>query len=72
MNNFYFAVLGGSLIIFGLGTCIDPIHYSSKYGVTYNFTGFNVPLGLFCIVIGLILVRTIFKKKGHRKGDRPR
>ena len=70
MNKFFFAILGGSLIIFGAGICFDPVFYDSRHGVTIDLTGFNVPIGLFTIVVGILLIWSIFKK-GKKDSSAP-
>ena len=63
MNKFFFAILGISLIIFGVGICFDPVFYDSRHGVIIDLTGFNIPVGLLSIIIGVSLIWTTFRKK---------
>ncbi len=63
MNKFFPVIGGVSLIIFGIIRCFDPIFHDIKHGVTIDFTGFNIPFGLFCIIFGSLLLWSTFKKK---------
>jgi len=69
MNKFFFAILGISLIIFGAGICFDPVFYDSRHGVVIDLTGFNIPIGLFTILMGGLLIWSTFKKK--KPGNSP-
>lgn len=66
MNKFIFAMLGISLIIFGVGICFDPTFYDSRHGVEINLTGFNIQFGIFSIFIGGLLMWATFRKNNKR------
>jgi len=63
MNKFFFVILGGSLAIFGTGLCFDPVFYDSRHGVVIDLTGFNIPVGLFSILLGGLLIWSTLKKR---------
>ncbi len=58
-----FLILGISWIIFGLGITIDPTFYDTRHHFYYDFAGYNVPLGIALIIVGIFCIWTSFKKK---------
>lgn len=63
MDKLINTILGGSLILFGAGICFDPVFYDSRHGMTIDLTGFNIPFGIFLVVIGSWLIWSTYKKK---------
>ena len=61
-DNLVYRFLGIVMISVGILICIDPIHYSHKFNRTFDFTGFNIPLGLAHIALGLGFVWSTFRK----------
>jgi len=62
MNKRIFRLLGCILIVWGICICFIPIYFSSRFGVTFNFTGFNIPLGLVIAALGAFIVWSTFSK----------
>ncbi len=57
----YFAA--ASLIFLGIQIIYHPVYYSPVRGVYIDLTGFNIPLGLVLIVIGIIILWPRSSKK---------
>ena len=63
MSNIPSIVLGSTLIIWGIEICFHPVYYSSKFGRTFDFTGINIPYGLFVAAVGVLFLWSSFRKK---------
>lgn len=63
MNNIIYRILGCMLILWGISICLDPIQYSSRFGITFDYSDINKPLGLFIVIWGGIFLWSTFKKK---------
>ena len=63
MNNLIYRILGCVLTLWGISICLDPIHYSSRFGVTFDYTDINIPFGLFIAAVGSFFIWSTFKKK---------
>lgn len=55
-----FAIL---IILIGIDICYNPILYSGRTGMTYDFTGINIPVGLILIAWGVSILWGYSKKK---------
>ncbi len=55
--------IGICLLIIGIMTIIHPKFYSYRYERYIDFTGYNIPLGVFMIVVGVLFIWTSFRKK---------
>jgi len=62
MSKNTFRILGFILIAWGITICFIPVYSSSRFNMTFNFTGFNIPLGLIIAVIGTFFVWSTYKK----------
>lgn len=51
------------IILFGLKIFINPIFHSFKFDYMFDFTGYNKILGIALIVIGILWIKTEFKKQ---------
>ncbi len=69
MGNITFRILGCILVFWGISICLDPVHKSSRFGVTFDYTGVNIPLGIIIVALGGFFVWSSFRK---RKTKRPR
>lgn len=58
-----FRILGFALILWGLRIFLDPVYYSSGFGVTFDYTDINIPLGLIIAAIGIFFVWSSFKSR---------
>ena len=63
MDNFGPRFLGIVLTIYGVIVCIKPVQYDTKYKMTYDFTGINIPFGLFLVALGIGFIWTTYRKK---------
>ncbi len=63
MNTIGIIVFGLLLIYFGIEISIDPKVYSPIYDFQFDFTGYNIPLGIAMIVLGVAFIWTEVKKK---------
>jgi len=63
MDKLPFAILGFSLVIYGISVCLDPTYYSRKFGRVIDFTGISLPYGLFAIAVGLLLLWCTLRRK---------
>ena len=62
MNKIFVIILGVSLVLFGAGIIIDPEFYDSKHDFYFDFSGINVPFGVFLIVLGAVFLFLTFKR----------
>ena len=56
-------LLGIALILDWVADFFIPVYYSTKYSKTIDNTGFNIPLGLFKIAVGIGFLWVSFRKK---------
>jgi drug/metabolite transporter (DMT)-like permease len=56
MNKIFILILGISLILFGIGIIINPEFYDSKHDFYVDFSGINIPFGLFLCVLGIFFI----------------
>lgn len=63
------SILAGiALLSLGAGIIIRPSFYDRILEYQFNFTDYNIPLGIFMMVVGVILLWTnLIKTSG--KGD---
>ena len=61
-NNITFRILGFALIFWGVKIYFDPIQYSNKFGVTFDYTGINIYFGLIVAVFGIFFIWSSFNK----------
>ena len=63
-GKFQYIILGVVLMVWGASIIIDPIHYSSKFTYTWDFTEIKWSLGgLLAILGGYFVVSSLLKKK---------
>jgi hypothetical protein len=63
-----FYLLGVVLIVLGVGIIIEPRYQHVTSGYYFDFTGYNIPLGIFIIGVGIFLLWTTLKiNKGKTK-----
>ncbi len=55
---------GIALIFLGIGVTLNPKSYGPIYRYLVDYTGYNIPLGIFVIGVGMLLLWTTFRKKG--------
>lgn len=70
MNNIIFRILGCILILWGISIFINPLHYSSRFGRIFDYTGISIPLGLIIAALGGIFVWSTFRKKKIKARER--
>ena len=63
MERIMFILLGGSLFILGFAIVVNPRFYDFIYNYYFDFTGYNIPLGIFIIVVGILFIWTSLKKR---------
>jgi len=63
MNKLLNIFIGIFLIIIGSMTIVRPEFYSYRYERHIDFTGYNIPLGIFMIVVGGLFIWTSVRKK---------
>ena len=63
MNSFAYRMLGGIMIFWGIDIWIDPVSYSSKFQMTFDYSEIQIPMSLFSIILGSLFIWTTFKKK---------
>jgi len=63
MNNIIFRILGCILILWGISIFFNPLHYSSKFHLPFDYTGINIPLGIIIAAIGGFFVWSTYKKR---------
>ncbi len=56
-------LLGVILIFLGIGIIFDPKFYSYKFDYYFDFSGYNIPFGIFMMVVGVLFIWTTFKRK---------
>ena len=67
MSKLLGAILMGVILIFlGIKIIIHPRFYDFK-GEYFNLTGYNVPLGLFMVVLGILFIWTELRRKRKNK-----
>lgn len=66
MDKFFQTLLGIWLIIWGVIIIRDPKFNSARF-YYIDFTGYNVPLGIFLIVIGMSFIWLILKKRSKKQ-----
>jgi len=70
MDNIIFRILGCVLILWGTSIIFDPIHQSSRFGITFDYTGISIPLGLIVAALGGLFIWSTFKKRSNRDNHR--
>jgi hypothetical protein len=58
--------LGILLIIFGSLIIYQPAFYDRLYGIYFDFTGYNIPLGIFIIIVGIGFIWTSVRGKSRK------
>lgn len=62
MDSFGPRILGFGLILWGISIWNNPIHHSSKFLITFDFTELRIPISLFLIIMGSLFIWTTFRK----------
>lgn len=64
MTKVPFIILGSALVLWGIRICVDPVYYSSKFGVVFDYSGgMNIPFGLVTVFVGGFFIWTSIRKK---------
>jgi hypothetical protein len=58
---------GVSLLLLGFGIIIHPTFYDRLLEFQFNFTGYNIPLGIFMIIVGVLLLWTTLRREKKSK-----
>ncbi len=58
-------ILGVALLLLGIRIILKPELYNPVYRITWDTTGFNIPLGLVIAVIGVLFIRSAFIRKSR-------
>lgn len=66
MNRIGPILFGLLVIILGTAITLDPTVYNPILEYSFDFAGYNIPLGIFMIIIGLGFVWTSFRGKSRR------
>jgi hypothetical protein len=56
-------MLGAALVIWGASIIIDPVHYSSKFNFTWDFTEIKWYFGGLLVILGGYFVVSSLSKK---------
>ena len=56
-------LLGISLIIFGALIIYNPVFYDRIYDYYFDLRGYNIPLGIAMIILGVAFIWTEIKNK---------
>jgi uncharacterized membrane protein HdeD (DUF308 family) len=56
-------IAGIALFVLGIRIIYDPHIYNYVYGHAFDFTGFNVPLGLAIAIGGILFLWSAFRGK---------
>lgn len=59
-------LLGVILIFLGFGIVFKPKFYSYKFDYVIDFTGYNIPFGIFIIIVGVFFIWTTLRKKPEK------
>jgi len=54
--------MGPTLILFGIIIIIQPRWYG-RGGTLHDLTGYNIPFGIFMIVLGILCIRADWKAR---------
>lgn len=65
-------VLGVVLILFGTRLFFQPVWFNPKYSTWFDFSGYNIPFGGFCILIWVAIYLVGNKKTSKRKKEKGR
>lgn len=60
-------VFGVVLSLWGVFVILYPKFYDWRFRRYFDFTGYNVPLGIFVIIVGVLFILTSIGRK-YRKG----
>ena len=63
MDRLGYIFLGLLLIYLGFEITLDPKVYNPIYDYHFDFTGYNIPLGIAMIILGVAFIWTEVKKK---------
>jgi len=63
MKRLFFFLMGIIWGAFGLLVIIDPTFYDPDLGFFFDFTGYNVPFGIFIVVVGIIFIVVGLRRK---------
>jgi len=61
--NFFYILIGISLVVFGIGILYDPIFHDTKHNFIHDFTEIRLPFGVFLTLTGLVFLYTSLRKK---------
>ena len=50
--------------VFGLLTILDPGFYDPRLGFYFDFSGYNVPFGIFIVAVGILFILVALRRKG--------
>jgi len=67
INKFLFRLMGAMFCIIGLSIIIEPKSYMAKVGFYIDFTGFNIPVGVGLIVLGMFIFGTTMIQPSKNK-----
>ncbi len=67
MERIIFLLLGTVLIVLGFGIIIEPKYQHVISGYLFDFTAYNIPFGIFMIIVGALLLWTSLKTKNEKK-----
>ena len=63
MNKTTIKLLGCVLIFSGISIWLNPVYYSSRFGLPFDFTGIKWPFGIGLIILGSLFIWSPFRKK---------
>jgi len=72
MNKTSIKVLGWVLIISGITIWLHPAYYSSRFGITFDFTGIKWLFVGGLIILGALFIWSSFRKKAIEAAKKAR
>jgi hypothetical protein len=66
MNRIGFTLLGLLSILLGGAIVLDPTVHNPILEYTIDFTGYNIPLGIFIILVGIGFIWTSLRRRNRK------
>jgi len=61
--NFFYILIGISLVVFGIGILYNPIFHDTKHNFIHDFIEIKWPFGVFLTLIGFAFLYVSLRKK---------
>ena len=63
MNKTTIKILGGILILSGISIWLNPVYFSSRFGINFDFEGIKWPFGGSLVILGCYFIWSSLRKK---------